>query len=245
MQVNSVSSAQTFKSNNVNPAAILAFASDRDLQQIAYAKTLHDVNDKKHRRIDKALFASIPIAAGIAAAVTPAKAARIDRLISGSLVTAGVTASLAVIGAAFGLRNKIDENSETAAKFSRNYPLLSVLATSAAAFAGIVALNKGSNKILNTKFANDLFAKLEPTLEKLGKKLDASKVLDFTSKQLAKLPSAFKEITKTALKWSPIAIIGTQIVHDINHDRVKTKEYYNNFAQLKTAQNAIRESLQA
>ncbi|MBP3820434.1 hypothetical protein J6G99_02180 [bacterium] len=47
----------------------LANASDSDLRKFAYKKASVDLQDKKNRRIDNALFYSIPLASGLSSAV--------------------------------------------------------------------------------------------------------------------------------------------------------------------------------
>ena len=67
MQVNSISSVnQSFKGSISKE--VFAALSDDDLKVLAYKKASDDVNDKKHNRIDKALFLSSPVIGGLAAA---------------------------------------------------------------------------------------------------------------------------------------------------------------------------------
>lgn len=84
MQVSSVS-------NSFNPPSFRASREeqafsrldDSDLRKMAYAKASNDVNDKKHRRIDKALYYSLPLAGGLVAVAGgkfSGKYARINRL---------------------------------------------------------------------------------------------------------------------------------------------------------------------
>ena len=80
MQVNSVSVNKASFGNRPEVTRYMAeqFAKmdDKTLKTAAYQQATVDVNTKKHNRIGKAIFWSIPLAAGLAAVVkNPAKTA--------------------------------------------------------------------------------------------------------------------------------------------------------------------------
>lgn len=237
MQVNSVSSVNSF-GQGFNPAQLIGAMSDDDLKTIAYAKASKDVNDKKHRRITNLLYYSVPLAAGVAAAVKPSNMSRIGRLGLGLKGAAALAIPFAIVDATFAAKNKLDKNSRTSAEFTKNHPIVSALATLGAGIAGIFAFNKGAAK-LGAKYGEKIAERAYPTIVNVSKKLDSSKILDFASKQLAKVPSSIKEFSKAALDWAPWMLIFANIGHSINHDKVKNAEYMKNYQNLKAVQDVI------
>lgn len=238
MQVNSVSSAQSFKALPLQ-AQIFASLDDNQLKGLAYQKAKIDVDDKKHRRLTNLLYYSVPLAAGAAAAVNPTNMSRIGRLGAGLRGVAALAIPFAIVDAVFAGKHAVDKNSRTSAQFTTDHPILASLATLAVGIAGIVAFNKGAVKF-GAKYGEQIANRIAPTVANIAEKLDKSEVLNFTSRQLAKLPSALKEIGKTALDWAPWMLIFANVGHTINHDNVKNAQYIKNYEALKNVQSAIR-----
>ena len=239
MKVNSISSNQVFgHDSNKLYMSVLRDASDSDLKYLAYAKASYDVNDRKHRRISDLLYYSVPVAAGVAEAVKPASISRIGRLGLGAKGFLSLAIPFALIDATFGIKNFIDKHSSTSAKFTKEHPFVSAMATLGAGIAGILVFNRAAGK-LGAKYGEQFVNKLAPEVAKLTKKLDASKVLNYASKQLAKLPSSLKEFSKVALDWSPWMLVFANVGHSINHENVKNAEYMKNYQALKDVQRAL------
>ncbi len=248
MQVNSVSSMQSFGNKRMaSPEQILSWianANDKDLKQLAYKQTNIDVEDRKHRRIDNALYFAMPLSSAVAYAVNPSNMSRIGRLGTATKLGALFTLPFATVAGAFALKNSINKHNEKAAIFSANHPVLTSIAALAGGLAAAAVVRGGASKLI-AKYGEQIAAKAAPAVEKLAKGLDSSKVLNFASKQLAKMPSALKEFSKKALSWSPYLILGAQIGHMLNHQSVKTQQYYKNYETLKTAQEQVRAMIDA
>ena len=133
MQVNSVS-----LSSNARNTAFLAtpqeqlFASlkDRDLRQIAFAKASKDVDDKKHRAIDNALFMTLPLAGGLSTlartyspeivkAINP-RNLRTVRALQFAKSTAGWGAGLAALGALWNAKDYLAKKFDIIKHISRS-----------------------------------------------------------------------------------------------------------------------------
>lgn len=264
MQVNSVSSVMagktSFGTNNdpgdwietVNPRVLqVGFANmdDRTIREAAYLKASHDVNDKKHKRITNALYASIPVAAGLAAAVrTPniskyTRALRLQNFIGTTLNWAGTFLAIDLI---FGAKRKLENSNPKMKEFSQNNPILSTLGAVGMSLAAIWGLGKGSTKLIS-KIASKAKPKdikaADKLYEKFVTKLNKNKTLNNISKQLEKVPSGIKNFAKGVLDYSPLLLIVSSIAHSFGHEKVKAQEYANNYRDLKTAQAVVRAKL--
>jgi len=246
MQVNLVSlngrvSKTSFGDNSLQER--FASLNENELRQLAYAKSSHEVNDKKHKRLDRAIIASVPLAAGIAAAAAPKSMSRIGRLASFGLGAASWILPFAVVDAVFGAE-KLAKKNKSVKDFAKEHPMLTVMGTFAASIGAYLGLRHGAIKGLN-KYGDKIFEKASPYMDKLAKSLNDSKFLDKASATLEKVPSSIKEFTKTALNWSPWVLLLTSITHTFSHDDVKAKTFAKNFEELKTAQDLIRQDLTA
>lgn len=249
MQVNSVSlnstsSKPAFKSFQ-SDVETLAMLDDNTVRKIAYAKASHDVNDKKHKRITNALYYSIPLAAGLAAAVrTPkfskyTRSLKLNNFVATTLNWAG---TFAVIDLVFGAKRRLDRKNPTMNEFTKNHPVVSTLATIGASIGAIFALGKGASK-LTSKFASKLTFKDLRSAVTFNNKLNNNKFLNKASEKLAKVPAGIKGFAKGVLDYAPMLLIFSSIAHSFGHERVKATEYQNNYRDIKTAQAMIREGL--
>lgn len=264
MQVNSVSlnnstSKPAFKSFQ-RDAEVLAQLDDRTIRQLAYAKASHDVNDKKHKRISNALYYSIPLAAGLAAAVKNPKSiaevvkatskrfanvdlgryVRLSRFTNSALSLGG---AIVAIDTTFGLKRFLDKKSSTMKEFTDKHPVISSLATIGASILAMVGLSKGASKLASKLIKKVPEKEMEKSIVNLAKKLNNNKVLNSISKKLAKVPSGIKNFTSTVLDYSPILLICSSIAHSLGHEKVKAAEYQNNYRDIKVAQAMVRDSL--
>lgn len=246
MQVYSVNSSnlklnQSFGNGDFQEQ--FAQLSDRELRQIAYNKASHDVNDRRHRRLDNAIINSIPLAAGVAAAAA-AKTNRIGKLAAFGLGTASWAIPFAIVDATFGLKHFVDKKIKAFGDFSKENPFLSLVGAVGASFLGFALFRKGANVVLD-KYGAKIMAKSKPFVNKLSKALDSSKVLNKAEDVLKKVPSSLKEFSKTALDWAPWALFFTSIAHSISHDKARNAQFEHNYVTLKTAQQNIREDIRA
>ena len=274
MQVNSLSSRnvepkQTFgrRLSREDRAAMerealeqFANLNDRQLQQLAYMKASYNVNDKKHKRISNALYYSIPLAAGLAAAIrTPAKtlsakglvnssrALRLGNFAASALSWAGTFAAIDLI---FGGKRQLDKSSPAVREFSEKHPIISTIATIGASIGAIFLAGKGISKLAKKVLpkASGTLSKTFSTKElravaKVSDKLNNSKILNWASEKLTKVPSAIKNFAKGVIDYGPILLICSSIAHSFNHQNVKAKEVVMSYEQIKDAQDQVRTAL--
>lgn len=275
MQVNSVSSRaaegkQVFGNLNADRDYQLkrayleqfANASDKDIQSLAYKTASQRVNDKKHKRITDALYYSVPLAAGLAAAVrspeivmkTAANAAkkssakmidltrygRMARFLNTSVSWA---ATFLAVDAIFGTKRYLDKKVPDMGKFTQEHPVISSLATVGVAIGALIGLNKGASKLLSKVVKNVPDKEVEQSIANIAKKLNKNKFLDSMAKKIDKVPSAIKEFTKGVIDFSPMLLIFGSIAHSFNHQSVKTREAIKDYNEIKEAQNLARQAI--
>lgn len=252
MQVNSVSLSAN--ANNMAFKAtpeehVFANLKDKDLRKIAFAKASDDVNDRKHRAIDNTLFYSLPLAGGLSAAVrdfAPEAVAQIGkqnirslRLAKFGLVSASWAAGLAALSALWNTKDYLAQKID----IIKNNPVISSVATFAAGFGVLAAVDKygfkGLMKVINS--VDD--KKVMPYIKKVRSALNNSKVLNKASEYISKFPSPIRDMAKGAAELAPLLIIGTQIAHMFGHQRVKTNVAARNYEDLKQAQQNVRENI--
>lgn len=258
MQVSSVS-------NSFNPPSFRASREeqafsrldDSDLRKMAYAKASNDVNDKKHRRIDKALYYSLPLAGGLVAVAGgkfSGKYARINRLgVFGAV--AGVWAlGLAALNAVWGVKDVAAKTSGKAKEFFDNHQLLTNIGLLAAGIGAITAVDKYTPKALKAiknfaakrldekskvRIVNSANEKLERFANGLNTNKYINKAVDF----LKSAPAPIKATAKAVADWAPWIVIGTQLAHSFGHENVKAKETIKEYDNLKTAQQIVRDDI--
>ncbi len=252
MQVNSVSlstNAHNMAFKATPEEHVFANLRDKDLRKIALAKASNDVNDRKHRAIDNALFFTLPLAGGLSAAVrefTPEAVAKIGkqnirslRLARFGLVSASWAAGLAALGVLWGTKDYLAQKISVI----RNNPVISSVATFAAGFGVLAAVDKygykGLMKVVNS--VDD--KKVMPYIKKVRTALNKSKVINKASEYIAKFPSPIRDMARGAAELAPLLIIGTQIAHIFGHQRVKTNVATKNYEDLKRAQEMVRENI--
>lgn len=244
MQVNSVKlndriSNSSFGSTNFQER--FAALNDEDLKKVAYAKTLHNVNDKKHKLINNALIASIPIVGGIAAAVNPKSMSRLGRVGAFGMGMMGWVLPFFAWDVVLGA-GKVASKIDSVKEFTQKHPMTTMLGTFAAAIGAYTALRTGSLKAME-KYGDKILEKAAPTLKKVSKALNASKTLDKASQILQKTPSALKEFSKVALNFAPWAIIFTSFAHSFDYESTRNKVFNKNYNELKAAQDIVRQDL--
>ena len=253
MLVNSVLGANvgntSFKANLEEQ--IFANLSDRDLRNIALAKASQDVNDKKHRRIDKALLYSLPLAGGLASVAggfspdTVAKlgqknvrALKLAHFGASSLKWAAGLAALELLWDAKDyLANKVD--------IIKKNPVISNVATFMAGFAVFGAVDragmKGVVKVLDSLNAS----KVLPHYLKARKFLNDNPIINKASEFMSKFPSPIKDVAKGAAAFAPLIVIATNIAHLFAHQKAKAQVAVKNYDELKQAQESIRNDINA
>ena len=258
---------------NINKPEVMANLSDKDIKDLAYKKTLKDVKENKHRAFQAAIYAGIPVVAGLAAAATSPKFAirtigkhsktiadgtRLAKLSFGLNNAASWGAALLGGFAAFGLTKVLVNNSKKARDFVQNHPFISTVAGFVAAYGGYKGISKVGVKLIE-KFASrgsDEAAKYVLKLTgskggigvgeetlKFAKALNNNKYLNAINKQINKIPSAIKDFSKIVMSFSPFALIIGAFANSTKHNAQKVAAMYNNVGELAMQRKAAREML--
>lgn len=229
---------------------------DNQVKMLAYQKTLNGVEDKKHKKISKAMFLSIPFAAGLAAAlIKPAKSELLTKQISGvsaRLLNGAKESALwgALLGLATGVvaaKNKIEDKSPAVNNFTSQNPLLTFVGMGAA-FAGAIALGgKYLPKLINAAGKHikpDSILNVENRIVRNADKFNNFSAIKSISKFAGELNSKkslepLKSVVKTALDWSPTLLLWGGVLHAYNHKNVKNREFVKNYSNMKEIQNTL------
>ncbi len=258
MQVNAISSYDkgfTGKRDNIDGAIA---QDDRYVRAYAYQKAMHDVKDKKHRKISNALWYSIPVAAGLSSALlTRGKVSLFGKEIGGlaSKLTAGIAGALpwaitlGVADAVVGANNLALKKSENFREAERKHPIVSFLGIIAAGVAALTLIPKGLSKLAG-KIGPKTYERLGRGAKNIANIINKVKTPGFISKPLAKLsektPAIIKNGAKAGISLAPTALLLTSFFHSINHNVDKRREFEKNYSamkdtQLKLAQARVNE----
>lgn len=229
---------------------------DGAIRQIAYAKTMASVEDKKHRKIVNAMFYSIPLVAGIATAVlNPGKSSLLTkelsgfsgRLMNGAKSTASWAVIIGLVEAMRGSRNFVENKSPEIKKANRENPFLAFVGT-AAAFLGVAALGgKYLPKLAEKGLKHvkpESIARFENKIVDMGKSLNNKGWVKSLRTQVHKandsrVLSPLKTVGEFALSWAPSLLLWGGVFHSINHSFVKNREFVNNYSDIKEAQTNL------
>lgn len=224
-------------------------ASDEDLKKLAIKEASIAVNDKKHKRINNALYWGLPVVGGLAAVVrNPAKAgtftsARLGNLAKFATTTASWIGTFLLIDGIFAVKNKVSKNSDTVRKFDQIHPIISLGLTIGASIGAVALALTGGSKLANKAIKAvkpETAEKLTKIVTKLDKGLENSKVLNTISKGIDKVPSSLKGLAKGIIDWAPMMMIIGQLSHSFNHAAVKNNVANQNYAELKVARDEAR-----
>ncbi len=238
-----------------NIDAVIAL-DDNSIRTLAYHKTMHDVEDKKHSNIRKGLLISIPVVAGVTAALlNPAKSSLISkeikgtaaRLLNGAKTTAGWGVVFGAFAGAFGARHLLEKKSEAAREFSKENPMLTYFATAATAIGALALGGKYIPKMIE-KVGNHVkpssILKVENSIVKGSEKFNSSKVISKVTEFARNLKNnkhlePLKSVVKTALEWAPTTLVFGTLLHTVNHSNVRNKEMVKNYSEMKEFQNKL------
>ena len=236
MHVNPISTT-SFKASEQE--MIFADLKDGDLRQIAYEKAKQDTNDKFHRKLDKAIYLSLPLAGGLSVLGSGEIAGKLrgQKLGAFTNATAKWILGFMAVDAIFGAKHLLERKSEKINNFNQKHPFIANLTAFSAGFTALSGVFVGFNNLFN-KHAEPLFS-----AEKFNNVLNNSKILNKMSELIAKMPSSAKAIGKKALVYAPLILIATQIAHMFSHEKTKIVEYTKNYNGLKQAQNEVRENI--
>ena len=237
-------SKQTFGNQRGFDLRTFAELDDMSVRKLAVSAASEEVNSKKHKRISNAIIYSIPLAAGLAAAIKN-PASRIGRLGSFAKTAAGWGAGFAVIDLALNAKHKLEKKMPKAQKFNREHPVLSFIGSMATAAVALFAGGKIASKVANSKvfakYANNAMTKIKPFINKISARLDGSKLINKVADIVKTAPKSVKSIAKGIINNGIWILAGTSVAHSIGHERARNKECINTYIGLKNAQAQIRD----
>lgn len=223
-------------------------ASDEDLKKLAIKDASIAVNDKKHKRINNALYWSLPVVGGLATVVRNPVKGRLGNLAKFSGANASWLGTFLLIDGIFAVKNKVSKNSDTVRKFDQNHPIISLGLTIGASIGAVALALTGASKLapkVLKAIKPENAEKLTNIVTKLDKVLENSKVLNTISKGIDKVPSSLKGLAKGIIDWAPMMMIIGQLSHSFNHAAVKNNVANQNYAELKIARDEARAEVEA
>ena len=248
MQVQAISSHNqgfTGKRDRIDEAIV---QDDKVVRDYSYYQAMKKVQDKKHKKIANALWYSIPVAAGLSAAIlTKGKSSMFGKEVSGlaAKVTNGIKSALpwaVTLGVAdlvVGTHKYVTQNSPTAKDVERKHPFMSFLGLLGVGLVALTCVPRGIGKLYN-KIGPKTMGKLAKGVENTGNLLNKIKMPEFMSNIGAKIskkaPSALKNVTKTAIDAAPEALLIASLFHSINHSYNRSNEFHKNYSGIKEAQ---------
>jgi len=180
MQVQQVGYTPKFGSERLNNALLDNFIGlkDGDLANIAYGHARMSTDDKRHKKMNNALWYSMPAVAGVSATVLHKGPTKLfgSTLIGNAgkaakgLKTFGIwSAGFAIIGAAFAGINKLTQKSETLSNMKNKHPFATLFAELGIVSGLAMGAAKGFDKIVKNLTAIDAKQPLSKGAEKLSK----------------------------------------------------------------------------
>ncbi len=236
-----------------------AALSDEALRSLAWKKASVEVDDKRHRRLDNAIYCSLPIVGGISTLAqkmdyrpfktglmsVPPHKLRAAKLTRAGMVAGAWGVALGAVSALWGANNAAEKHIKSLKEFNKEHPVLSTLSLLTASFGAVILANRLSGKIAQKYILKDSGELLKDTLKttKLDKALNDNKILNAAEDFIKKMPPALKDIGKGVVAYLPWIAIGTQLAHSWGHQSAKLNQVNKDYNELKTAQDMIRQNI--
>jgi len=180
MQIQQVGYAPRFGNERLNNALIDNFIGlkDRDLADIASLHARMNTDDKRHNKMNNALWLSMPAVAGLSAAILhkgPSKLFGSTLMGNAAKAAKGAktfgfwSAGFAIIGATFAALNKLNKNSKTLSNMKDKHPFAALFAELGIASGTAIAATNGFDKFAKNLTAIDTKQPLSKGAQKLSK----------------------------------------------------------------------------
>lgn len=219
---------------------------DKQLRQIAYAKTLRNFDDKKSRKVTNALFYSAPVAAGLAYGILGDGKTRLfskeltglaGRIGTGLKAAGRYAAILGAVDLFAHASKKLIKKSDKAQNFTEKHPFLTLGALIGGAL-GVVSLISGKGFAKLGAIKTPAF--LQKGTEKIAKFLNSNKQIgkmkNVVNRFAGKVPSALKEIGATVLDCAPATLLLGGFFHTLASSHNKNREFAKNYTELRDKQ---------
>lgn len=250
MQINAISASNpSFRATEHE--RVFAALDDSTIRQIAWKKASVEVNDKRHNKLDKAMFMSLPVIGGLSSLAfatkpdIPEQKLRAYKFGRAAKIAGSWTLALGAVSVLGGVKNIIENNIKPIKKFDNDHPVLATIGYLTAAFFAIGATNRLTHRIADKIIMKDGINILENAakMTKLDNVLNTNKYINKAAEYIKKVPPALKDIGRIALGYLPWIAIGTQIAHMWGHQNAKLNQVEKNYTELKAAQEIIRQDL--
>ncbi len=215
-------------------------------QALAFANDVTD--NKKHRKVSNAMFASVPLVAGLASAIltkgdstflskpVSGVAAKIGNGIKTGAVWSLLLGSVSLVGKA---SRELSKDSESVRKFNSDHPFLSFVAAVGAAVLTMTAGIKGLNYVASKLKPSQVFS-IRSKVGKAANAINKNGFVKSASKKLsnfkAKVPSPIKSFAKVMISWAPDILLIGGIFHNINHEAKRGYVFSNAYNSVKERQ---------
>lgn len=246
MQISAISN-QGFTGRRTNIDNVIA-QDDSVLREVAVNAALQHSDDKKHKKINNALWYSVPIVAGLAAGILNKGQSTLfhktitgtaAKLASGLKYAAGWGLALGAADAIVGGKNLLTKHSEEARNFEKKHPFAMFAGLLGTGFLAFAFLPKGLAK-LYSKISPKFIGKLAEKTGKIADAINNNNFVKNTNKFFGnigkKVPSVAKEAGKTALSWAPDALLLGTLIHTLNHGFSVGRQANENYSYLKDKQ---------
>ena len=179
MQISAVSlNSPNFKASEEEKR--FAALSDSALRTLAWNKASVEVDDKRHKRLDNAIYCSLPIAGGISTLAqkmdyrpfktglmsVPPHKLRAAKLARAGMVAGAWGVALGAVSALWGANNIAEKHIKSVKEFNKEHPVLSTLSVLAASFGAVILANRLSGKIAQKYILKDSRELLKDTLNR-------------------------------------------------------------------------------
>lgn len=246
MQISAISN-QGFTGRRTNIDNVIA-QDDSVLREVAVNAALQHSDEKKHKKINNALWYSVPVVAGLAAGILNKGQSTLfhktitgtaAKLASGLKHAAGWGIALGAADAIVGGKNLLTKHSEEAREFEKKHPFAMFAGLLGTGLAVLAVLPKGISKLyskISPKVIGNLAAKTRKIADSINNNNFVKKANKFFGNIGKKVPSVAKEAGKTALSWAPDALLIGTLIHSLNHGFSVGREANENYNYLKDKQ---------
>lgn len=223
-------------------------ADDKEIRDQARAFSNEVTEHKKHKKISNAMFASVPLVAGLASAVlTKGNSTFLSKPVSGAAAKLGngirtgavwslLLGSVALVGK---VNRELSKDNDSVRNFNANHPFLSFVASVTTAALTVMAATKGisyaASKIKPSSLLN-----IRTKVGKAANAINNNSVVKSASKKLgklkSKLPAPLKSVAKVLISWAPDIMLVGGIFHNINHEAKRGYVFSNAYSAIKDKQ---------
>lgn len=252
MQISAVSN-QGFTGKRTNIDNVIA-QDDNVVRQIAIDSAIKSSNQERHKKINNALWYSIPLVAGLSAAIlnkgkttlfTKEITGVAAKLTSGLKHAAGWALALGTVDTIIAGKKLLTKKSETAENFERKHGFTTFALTFGAGLAAMRYVPKALSK-LYSKINPKIIGKLAESTGKIADRINDNKKIksmnEFFARIGKKVPSVVKESGKIAVSFAPDALLAGTLLNSLAYGFKTANSANANYNYLKDTQLNLAKS---